>query len=201
MAQLCKTRTTLLFLHGSLVSLASKGPDTPVACRYILGIEIVQVPSQTPESVLTWLEQDIHFTANSLCDPIHVTLHVVLGVSGANDGDLCFQQWVDGFLPLVRGSGMSETWVEKHKSIKVRIVWGELLSFMQSVEVLDKGGDLHLRTKSVFDDGTEGVCRGAFGKRELGIAVGHALRANEDEVESGAGEDVGELEPDFTRKR
>lgn len=96
---------------------------------------------------------------------------------------------------------MTKTGVEKHESVKVGIVWGELLSFMQSVEVVDKGGYLHLGTKSVLDNGTEWVCGGALGEGEFGIAVGHALWTNEDEVEGGTREDVSELEPDLTRER
>lgn len=91
--------------------------------------------------------------------------------------------------------------MEEDKGVKVGIVGVEGTGVMKGVVVLDKGGNLHLRAQSVFDDCAKGVGWGAGWKGEFGIAVGHAFRADKYEVEGGAGEEVGELQPDFSRER
>lgn len=66
--------------------------------------------------------------------------------------------------------------------------------------ILHVGTYLHLVTYPAFHDGAKGVARRALWKGEFGVAVGHAFGADEDKVEGGAGEHVGELDPDFARE-
>lgn len=87
--------------------------------------------------------------------------------------------------------------MEEDKGVKVGVIRGKVLGSVEGVEVFDVGGDLHGTAETVLYDGAKGVGRGACGQRELGVAVGHALRADEVEVKGGAGEEMGELEPDF----
>jgi len=51
------------------------------------------------------------------------------------------------------------------------------------VVVFDVRADLHLMTDPIFDNGAEGVGRGALGERKFGIPICHALGPDEDEVE------------------
>lgn len=95
---------------------------------------------------------------------------------------------------------MPQSRMEEHKSVKVRVVRGEVLRGVQGVEVLYIRADLHRPAESVFDDCAKGVGGRAGGEGELGVAIRHCFGADEDHVEGGAGEEVGELEPDFSRE-
>ena len=77
--------------HLGFVSLASESPDSPVSSTDVLRIEVVEIPAQTTEAVLTRLEQDVHLVANSITHPLDVALHVILCVSGGDDWHLGFQ--------------------------------------------------------------------------------------------------------------
>ena len=77
--------------HLCFVSLASESPDTPVASADVLRIEVVEVPAKTAETVLAWLEQDIHLIANGASYPFNIALHVVVSVSCGNNGHLSVQ--------------------------------------------------------------------------------------------------------------
>jgi hypothetical protein len=91
MIQFLRTRPLLFVLGGvvvSLVPLSSEAPDAEVAAADITRIQIVQVPPQTPEPVLTGLDQQVHLASRFLLHPVDVPLHIEVGVSGANDGHL-----------------------------------------------------------------------------------------------------------------
>jgi hypothetical protein len=91
MIQFQHTRPLLLALGGvvvSLIPLSSEAPDAKVAAADITGVQIVQVPPQTPESVLARLDQQVHLASRFLLHPFDIPLHVEVGVSGADDGHL-----------------------------------------------------------------------------------------------------------------
>lgn len=103
-------------------------------------------------------------------------------------------------MPFVRTGGMTQTRVEEDKGVEVGIVGVECLGVVQSVEVFDVGGDLELVADAVFDNGTERILRRARRERVFIITVGHALRADEDQVEGGTREEPGQLLPNLTRQ-
>jgi hypothetical protein len=141
----------------SLISLSSEAPDTVVATANITGVQIVQVPPQTPESVLAGFNQKIHFSSRLLLHPLNVTLHVELRVSGADDGHLHVQELGQSLLPFVRACGVAETGVEAYYCVEVRVERSKVLRVVEGVEVFDVSADLHLTSKAIFDDGAEGV--------------------------------------------
>lgn len=150
----------LLALCGvvvSLISLSSEAPNTVVATADITRIQIVQIPPQTPEPVLARLNQEIHLSSRLLLHPLNVTLHVELRVSGADDGHLHVQELGQGLLPFVRACWVAETGVEAYYRVEVRVERSEVLRLVEGVEVFDVGADLHLASKTIFDDGAEGV--------------------------------------------
>lgn len=73
--------------------------------------------------------------------------------------------------------------MEKHKAIKVGIVGVEVSRLVEGVVVFDVRADLHLMTDPIFDDGAEGVDRGAFGQRKFRVSIRHAFGPNENKVE------------------
>ena len=95
---------------------------------------------------------------------------------------------------------MAKTGVEEHEAVEVGVVGVEEPRLVEGMVVVDVGADFHLVAESAFDDCAEGVAWCALGEGEFGVAVGHAFGTNEDEVEGGAGEHVGELDPDFAGK-
>lgn len=82
----------LLFLLHSLVSLAAEGINTPITTRDVMRIKVVEVPPQTPEQVLSWLEQDIHLISESLVQKVDILLQISWRVACCNDGNLCFEE-------------------------------------------------------------------------------------------------------------
>ena len=92
---------------------------------------------------------------------------------------------------------MAKAGVEEHKAVEVGVVRVEEASLVEGMVVVDVGADFHLVAESAFDDGAERVAGRALREGELRVAVGHAFGTNEDKVEGGAGEHVGELDPDF----
>ena len=141
----------------SLVPLSSEAPNTIVATADITGVQIVQIPPQTPEPVLAGLNEQIHLSSRFLLDPLNVTLHIELRVSSADDGHLHVQELGQSLLPFVRACWVAETGVEANYSIEVRVERSEVLSIVEGVEVFDVGADLHLTSKAIFDNGAEGV--------------------------------------------
>ena len=152
----------LLALSGvvvSLISLSSEAPNTIVAAADITRIQVVQVPPQTPESVLARFDQQIHLSSRLLLHPLDVTLHVELCVSSADDGHLHVQELGQSFLPFVRACWVAETGVEAYYCVEVRVERSKVLRIVEGVEVFDVSADLHLTSKTIFDDGAEGVRR------------------------------------------
>ena len=164
-------------------------------------IHIIQIPPQTAEDILTRFQQHVEFTGTLLMDPVDISLHVPLGITRAQNRHLGFQQLGQSARPLVGRSRVAESRVEQHEAVQVRVKRLEVLRLVHGVEVIHVGGDLHLTTETVLNDPAEGVGRGPLGKRELGIAVGHCFRSDEDKVQQGTREDVRELQPDIARKR
>lgn len=161
-------------------------------------VQVVQIPAQTAEDVLTRLEKKIEFTRTLLVNPVDITFHIPLGVSGTENGDLSLQELRKSLSPLVRAGGVTQTGVEEHEDIQVRIKGLEVLGFVHGVEVINVGGNLHLTAQAVLDDTAEWVLGGALGQRELRVPVGHTFGADEDNVQKSLGEHVGELQPDIT---
>jgi hypothetical protein len=141
----------------SLVPLSSEAPNTVVATANITRVQIVQIPPQTPESVLAGLNQQIHLSSRLLLHPLNVTLHVELGVSSANDRHLHVQELGQSLLPFVRACGVTETGVEAYYCVEVRVERSKVLRVVEGVEVFDVGADLHLTSEAIFDDGAEWV--------------------------------------------
>lgn len=96
---------------------------------------------------------------------------------------------------------MAQARVEEHEAIEVRVEGLEEVGLVKGVVVFHKGADLYLEADPPFDHGSERVPRRALGQWKLRVPVRHAFGPNENEVEFYAREDVGELEPDFTRQR
>lgn len=183
------------------IPFSAERPDTPVTACDILGIRIVQVPSQAAECILAGLEEHVKLAARLLLNPLHVTLHIELRVSRADDGELCVKKQRQRFIPLVAAGRMAETWVEEHKAVKVGIIRRKVSSVVHRVEVVHNGANLHLIPDTVLNNGTERVRRRALRQRELIVTVGHTLRANEDEVQSSFGEEMRKLHPGGARER
>lgn len=162
---------------------------------------VIQIPTQTAEDVLTRLEKHIELAGTLLIDPLDIALHIPLGVSSAENGDLSLEQLWEGLLPLSRAGGVTQTRVEEHEAIEVGIEGLEVVGLVHSVEVVNVGGDLHLATQAVLNNSTEGIRWCALWQRVFGVAVGHALGTDENQVQQGAGEHVLELQPHFARQR
>src|SRR5436309_1887052 len=69
------------------IPLSSKRPNTPIATTDVLRIQVIQIPPQASEPILSWLHEEINFTSALIHHPLPVTLHVPFGVSGADDWD------------------------------------------------------------------------------------------------------------------
>lgn len=67
--------------------------------------------------------------------------------------------------------------------------------------IFNKGADFELMANPSFYNSTKGIPRCSFWKWKLRVAVRHAFRANEDEVNSDTVEQVAELHPCLTRER
>ena len=161
-------------------------------------IHIIQIPPQAAEDILTRLKEDIKLTGTLFVHPIDIALHVPLRVTRTQNRHLSLQQLGQGLCPLVRRGRVAQTGVEQHEAVEIRVEGLEVLCLIHGVEVVDVRGDLHLAAETVFDDAAEGVGGRAFRQWELCVAVGHGFGADEDEVQQGAGEHVGELEPDVS---
>lgn len=159
-------------------------------------ILIIQIPAQTAEDILPGLKEHIKFSTTLLTHPVNITLQIPLGIPSTDDRNLGLKQLRQRLLPLMRASRVTQTRVEEHKAIQVRIEGTEILRLFHSVEVVHVGSDLHLATESVLDDAAEGVLRCALGKRILSVSIRHALRSDEDEVQQSAGVHVLQLQPD-----
>lgn len=200
----CFARNLFLSLLGvsiRLVPLSTETPHAKVATANIARIQIVEIPPQTPEPVLARLDEQIHLATGLRLDPFDVALHVEFCVAGANDGDLHVQKLGQSLLPLVRAGRVAQTRVEAYDGVEVRVEGAEMLRVVERVEVIHVGADLHLATKAIFDDGTEGVGRSSRREGEFVVAVCHAFGADEDQVEGDAREEVGELQPNFAWQR
>lgn len=182
------------------VHLPSERPDAPVSTRDIAGVEVVKIPPQAPEDVLAGLQQDVHFAAGLLDDPLAVALHVPLGVARADDRTLCLEQLRQRVGPLGAARRVAQARVEEHEDVEVGVVGRKVARFVHGVEVVHKGGDLHAAADAWLDEAAERVDGCAFGEREFGFAVGHRLRSDEDDVEGRAGEAVCQLYPNFARE-
>jgi len=77
---------------------------------------------------------------------------------------------------------MAKTRVEKHEAVEIGVVGIKEIGFMQGVEVIDVGGDLHLVRNSVLDDSSEGIRRRPLGQGKFGISIGHGFRSNKDKM-------------------
>lgn len=161
-------------------------------------VQVIQVPAQTAEDVLSRLEKNIELSCALVMNPVDIALHIPLSVPRAQNGDLGLQELGKSLSPLIRAGRMAQTRVEEHDAVQVRVKGLEVLGLVHGVEVVDVGGNLHLATQAVLDDPAEWVLGGALGQGELGIPVGHAFRADEDDVNKRLGEHVGELHPDLT---
>lgn len=128
-----------------------------------MGIQIVEIPAQTAENVLTGFEQNVEFTGTLLVDPVDVTFHIPLRVACADDGDLGLEELRERFLPFVGAGRVSQTRVEEHEAVQIRIEGLEVLRFVHCVEVINVRGNLELSSKSVLHNTTEGILRGALG--------------------------------------
>lgn len=89
----------------------------------------------------------------------------------------------------------------EHEAIEIRVKRLEVLRVVHRMEVVDVRCNLHLATQSVLDNAAEWVAGCPLGKRELIVTVGHALRADEDEIDESAREEMRQLKPYFPRKR
>lgn len=166
-----------------------------------MGIQIVEIPAQTAENVLTRFKQNVEFTSTFLVDPVDVSFHIPLRVSRADDRDLGLEELRERFLPFVRAGWVSQTRVEEHEAVQIGIKRLEVLRFVHRVEVVNVRRNLELSSKSVLHDTTEGILGRALGQREFIIPVGHTLRSDEDQMDQGAREYVAKLKPNFTRQR
>jgi hypothetical protein len=185
MIQFLHTRPLLLALGGvviRLIPLSSEAPDAKVAAADITGIQVVQIPPQTPEPVLTRLDQQVHLASRFLLHPFDIPLHVEVSVTSADDGHLHVQQLRKSFLPLVGAGWVAKTGVEAHDCVKVRVERSKVLSIVQCVEVFDVGADLHLTSETIFNDGAEGVGGCARWERELCVTASHTFRTDEDQM-------------------
>lgn len=191
----------LFLLHGCLVALSTEGPDSPVAASDILGISVVEVPAQAAELVLARLKQDIKLALGLLLEPRYIALHIELCVAGADDGQLRLEQQRQGLVPLVAAGRVAETRVEQHKGVEVRIVRRKVACLVHGVEVIDNGADLHLVPDAILDYSAERIRWRSLRQRELVVAVGHALRADHDEMDLRLGEQVSQLHPSRAGKR
>ena len=189
----------LLFLLSCLVSLSSESIHAPVTARNIMRVQVVQVPSQTPEQVLSRLKQNVHLIAVALCKVVNVLLHIPWRVSRSDDGDLGFEEQGNCLLPLMHRGCVTKTRVEDDEAVEVGIVGVEVAGLVDVVVVFDESTDLHGIGDAVFDDGAEGVEWCALGKRELLFTVRHGLRTNEVQGELDSVEEVGQLHPRLSR--
>lgn len=181
------------------VPLSTESPHSPVTTSDILGVHVVEIPPQTPKGVLPRLQQQVELASGGLVDPFDVPLHVVLRVARHDNRRLGLQQHGDGLDPLVRAGGVAQARVEEHEAVEVRVVRVEVAGLVDGVVVINDSADLHVLPRPL-NDGSEGVARRPLRERELIVAVCHGLRADEDEVEAGAREQVGELDPGVARE-
>lgn len=159
-------------------------------------ILIIQIPAQTAEDILPGFEKHIKLPTTLLTHPVDITLQIPLRIPCTDDGNLSLKQLGQCLLPLMRASRVTQTRVEEHETIQVRIEGAEILRLVHSVEVVHVSSNLHLATESVLDDTAEGVFGRALGKRILPVSIRHALRSDEDQVQQGARVHVLQLQPD-----
>lgn len=143
-----------------LIPLSSERPDPPVATADVLGVQVIQIPSQRPEPVLSRLHQKVHFSATFLHHPLLVSLHIPFGVSRANDGDFGLEQFRDRALPFVRGCRVAQAGVVQHEAVEVGVVGVEQIGLVEGVEIVHVCRYLHFVRDSVLHDRAEGVGSG-----------------------------------------
>lgn len=190
-----------LFFLGCLVSLSTESIHAPVTARNVMRVEIVQVPSQTSEQVLTRLKQDVHLVAVTLRQVIYILLYIPRRVTSSDDGYLGLEKQRQSLFPLVHRGCVTETGVEDDEAIKVRIVWVEVAGLVDVVVVFNESADLHGIGNAVFDYGAEGIERCAFGQRKFVLTVCHSFGANEVKGELDTVEEVSQLHPGLPGKR
>ena len=159
-------------------------------------ILVIQVPAQTAEDILPGLKKHIELPTTLLPHPVDIALQIPLRIPSADDRDLRLKQLRQRLLPLMRASRVTQTGMEEHEAIQVRIKGAEILRLVHSVEVVHVSSDLHLTTESVLNDAAEGVLGRALGKRILPVSVRHTLRPDEDQMQQGARVHVLQLQPD-----
>jgi len=129
-------------------------------------------------------------------DPFDVAHHIGLGVSSAHNWQFSLQKFRQGGLPLSRTPGVSESGMEQDETVKVRIVGSECASFVKRVEVLHECRDLHV-VGYALNYPTEGIGESAVREGVLEFPTFHGFRADEEQVERGTREHVGQLVPDI----
>lgn len=122
-----------------------------------MGIQVVEIPSQTAEDVFPRLEQHVELPAALLMHPVDVALHVPLRIARADNGDLGLQELRESFLPFVRTGRVTKARVEQNNAVQVRVEGLEILRVVHGVEVVDISGDLQLSTETVFHDASEWI--------------------------------------------
>jgi hypothetical protein len=164
-------------------------------------ILIVQIPPQTAEDILTGLKKHIKLTPTLLMNPVDIPLKIPLRISCTQNRHLSLQQLRQRLLPLMRASWVSQSGMEQHKAIQVRIKRPKVLRLVHSMEVIHISSDLHLSTETVLDNSAERILGCALWKRVLAVPIRHTLRPDEDQVQESARVHVLELEPDVAGKR
>ena len=193
-------RNTRTLSRMQNIPLASKRPHAPVTSTNILRIQVVQIPPQAAEPVLAGLHEHVKLSRGRLVDPVNVALHILLRVARDDNGRLGLEEQGERLLPLVRAGRVAQAGVEHDEAVEIGVIGVEVACLVDRMVVVDNGADLHCRPHPVLDNGAKGIRSGARGQWELVISVGHALGADEDEMDPGPGEDMGQLDPDVPRK-
>lgn len=137
-------------------------PHTPVTTANILGVHVIEIPSQTSEHVLARLQQDVELSPRLIPDPLDITLQIELGISRADNRELGLQEQGERVFPLMAAGWMAKAWVEQNEAVKVRVVGSKVAGLVKSVVVVHDGADLHLVPNSVLHDCTERVRGSSF---------------------------------------
>lgn len=101
----------------------------------------------------------------------------------------------------MRTGWMAQPRVKEHKAIEVRIVRMEVPGLVQGMVIFYICADLEIVTDPVLDDRTKWVSWGSLGQGEFCVAIHHAFRTNEYEMDGAAGKHIRELNPDLPWKR